>query len=150
GDTDEGDSKKEKDDVDQGFFHLMRETFVGTLGLPWNLVLCILLGLWLMLTRITLGHDGTMANWDHLVGALVITAAVCALAEVSRSARLLIIPFAAPLLITAFVYAPTVQSSIITLVTAIALIALSFPRGKISSRFGSFSWWIAFCVCEVV
>lgn len=139
GDTDEGNRKDEEDELDQGLFQLLRTTFVNTLGFPWNLALCILLGISLMFSRVILGHDGSMANWDHLVGALVITAAVCALAEVSRSARLLIVPFSAPLLITAFVYAPTVQSTIITLVSGIALIALSFPRGKISTKFGSYS-----------
>lgn len=138
GDTDEGDSKNEVDEFDQGLGQLMQETFVGALGLPWNLALCILLGLWLMFTRITLDHDGSMANWDHLVGALVITAAICALAEVSRSARFLIIPFAAPLLITAVLYAPNTQSMVITLISAVALIASSLPKGKISSRFGNF------------
>lgn len=138
GDTDVGDSKKEENDFDKNFSTIMRDTFAGSLSFPWNLAVCIAIGAWLMFTRLTLDHSGAMANWDHLIGALVITVAVCALADVSRALRLLIIPLATPLLITAFVYAPNTRSLAITLACALALIILSIPKGKTCSQFGTF------------
>ncbi len=60
------------------------DELIAIVNLLWNLVLCILLGLSLMLIRINLGHEGNTANWDHLIGSLVITVTVCATAEVAR------------------------------------------------------------------
>lgn len=60
------------------------DELITIVNLPWNFVLCILLGLSLMLIRINLGHEGNTANWDHLIGSLVITVVVCATAEVAR------------------------------------------------------------------
>ena len=42
-----------------------------------------------MFSRLVLGTEGLLANSDHLVGALVITVAVCAMAEVARPLRFL-------------------------------------------------------------
>jgi len=60
------------------------DELIAIVNLPWNLALSILLGQSLILTSITLGHEGNMANWDHLIGSLVITVTVCATAEVAR------------------------------------------------------------------
>src|SRR5690606_22565633 len=84
GDTDEGEARKRDDNFEQPPLAVLRAFFSGAINLPWNLALCILVGIWLMLTRITLGHEGSMANWDHLVGSLVITVSVCALAEMAQ------------------------------------------------------------------
>jgi hypothetical protein len=92
-----------------------------------------------MLTRISLGHEGNMANWDHLIGSLVITIAVCSMAEVARPARLLIIPLACALLITPFIYNVSTGSLIITLACALALIALSLPKGRSQNQFGTWN-----------
>lgn len=46
---------------------------VRGVNLPWNLVLAIVIGALLMLTRLVLGTSGAMANSDHLIGALTIT-----------------------------------------------------------------------------
>src|SRR5690606_29278158 len=99
GDTDEGEARKRDDNFEQPPLAVLRAFFSGAINLPWNLALCILVGIWLMLTRITLGHEGSMANWDHLVGSLVITVSVCALAEMARPARFLIIPLGGALLV---------------------------------------------------
>jgi hypothetical protein len=40
-----------------------------------------------MVSRLVFGTNGVMANSDHLVGALVITVAVCAMAEIARPLR---------------------------------------------------------------
>ena len=139
GDSDETGNEQPEDNFSQNPLIILRESFTGTVNLPWNLALCILLGLWLMLTRITLGHEGNMANWDHVIGSLVITVAVCATAEVTRPIRLLIILLASALLITPFVYGVSTGSLIITLICAIALILLSLPKGNTPNQFGSWN-----------
>jgi hypothetical protein len=82
---------------------IARDMVNGGVNLPWNLALCILVGIWLMFTRLTLGSEGAMANADHLIGALVITASAIACAEVVRSARFLNVVLGAALLVTPFV-----------------------------------------------
>lgn len=139
GDSDETGNDQPEDNFSQSPLKILRESFTGTVNLPWNLALCILLGLWLMLTRITLGHEGNMANWDHLIGSLVITVAVCALAEVARPCRLLIIPLASALLITPFIYNVGTSSLIITVSCAVALIIFSLPKGKTPNQFGTWN-----------
>ncbi|MDF3012082.1 MAG: polymerase subunit epsilon [Cellvibrio sp.] len=139
GDNDETGSEQPADNFSQHPLAILRESFTGTVNLPWNIALCIMLGLWLMLTRISLGHEGNMANWDHLIGSLVITVAVCAMAEVARPARLLIIPLACALLITPFIYHVSTGSLIITLACALALIILSLPKGRSLNQFGTWN-----------
>jgi uncharacterized membrane protein len=84
------------------------------LTLPWTLAASIVLGAFLMLTRVILGNEGEMANSDHVVGALVI--------NVAFGAWLVAAPFlltgAGPL------------GAIVSVVVGIALIGLSLPRGK--------------------
>lgn len=55
--------------------------------LPWTLSLSIAIGAFLMLTRLVFGTSGSMANSDHLIGALTITVAIIATAEVARPLR---------------------------------------------------------------
>ena len=47
----------------------------------------MMIGAFLMLTRPIFGTSGSMANSDHLVGALTITVAIIATAEVARAFR---------------------------------------------------------------
>lgn len=143
GDTDEGSNQKNKDNFEQSPLTILRESFTGTVNLPWNLAICIVLGIWLMCTRLSLGHEGNMANWDHLIGALVITLSVCATAEVARPIRLLIPPLACVLLVTPFIYDVSFWSLVITLLSAFALILLSFPKGDTSNQHGSWSTRVA-------
>jgi len=127
-------------DLDQSPYSIFGKIFIGgAIGLPWNLVVCLAIGLWLLFTRVTLGHEGNMANWDHLVGALIITVSVCALAEVARPVRFLNIPLALALAITPFVYGVGVVSIVISLAFALALIVLSLPKGKIRYQFGAWN-----------
>jgi nucleoside-diphosphate-sugar epimerase/uncharacterized membrane protein len=139
GDTDEGESSAPEDDFRQGPVGILKSSFTDGVGLPWNLALCILIGGWLMLTRVTLGHDGAMANWDHLVGALVITVTVISMAEVARPLRLLVVPLALPLFFTPFVYEAEGISILASLGSGMALIALCLRRGPIRGRYGAWN-----------
>ncbi|AKC88394.1 vitamin K epoxide reductase family protein [Pseudoxanthomonas suwonensis] len=141
GDTDEdaGAPDRGRDEFERGPVQVLRDTVGGNVNAPWTLLACIAIGLWLMLTRLSVGAEGAMANADHLIGSLVITVAVIALAEVARPVRLLNIGFGVALLIVPFVYdapAPSLWSS---LVCGAALIVLSLPRGPIRQRYGDWN-----------
>ncbi len=104
------------------------------LTLPWTLAASIALGVFLMLTRVILGNEGAMANSDHVVGALVITVAIIATAEVARALRFVNVAFgawlvAAPFLLTGVGH----LGAIVSVVVGIALVGLSLPRGKRSA-----------------
>ena len=99
--------------------------------LPWTLAVSTVIGAFLMLTRLVFGTEGAMANSDHLVGALVITIAIIATAEVARILRFINVALgvwlvAAPFLLEGANGSATAASVVIGL----ALMALSLPRGK--------------------
>jgi hypothetical protein len=99
----------------------------------------MVIGAWLMCTRITLGSDGGMANADHLIGSLVLTVTVSALAEVARPLRFLNMALGTALLITPFTYGADWLATVASLSCGIALIALSVRRGPIRNRYGAWS-----------
>jgi uncharacterized membrane protein len=111
---------------------------------PWNLLLCTALGIWLMAAPAMLGARGAAANSDHLAGALVVTWAVIAYGEVVRPARLLNIPvglwiLAAPWLLTGH----TAWSHWNNVIVGVAVIVLSIRRGRITERFGGWNAFLA-------
>lgn len=98
---------------------------------PWTLLACVGIGAFLMLTRPLLGSSGGIANYHHVIGALVITVAVIAMAEVARPLRFLILPLAAWLLAAPMKYgtAGLLESGLsIALALALAFLALPFGR----------------------
>ncbi len=138
GDSDLGDPKPITDDFEQGPGPILKN-IGGGVNVPWNLAACIAIGIWLMCTRLTLGNEAALANWEHFIGALVITVAVSALAEVARPVRFLIIPLGAVLFITPFVYDASAVSTVASLMSAALLIALSFPKGKVTGQYGDWN-----------
>ena len=138
GDSDEMTrAKNETHPFEQSPRIVIREMLSGGITLPWNLMLCLLIGIWLMFTRITLDAVGSMANADHLIGSLVITVTITALAETVRVVRFLNLFFALALLITPFLYSTTALATIASIVCGSLLFILSIPRGKICSSYGA-------------
>jgi hypothetical protein len=86
-----------------------------------------------------LGSEGGMANADHLIGALVLTVTVSALAEVARPLRFLNMALGAALLVTPFAYGAGWPATVASLMCGVALIALSIRRGRIENRYGAWS-----------
>lgn len=148
GDTDDmpkdkkSDKAKDEDDFEQSPMTIIKEMLTGGITIPWNLTLCILIGLWLMFTRITLSTTGGMANADHLIGSLIITVTVTALAESVRPVRLINLIFAIALCITPFLYGAGVQNTILSIITGILLFILTIPKGSIRSTYGSWDKYI--------
>jgi nucleoside-diphosphate-sugar epimerase/uncharacterized membrane protein len=126
---------REDKNVDLGSLRSTIDAMLQGVTLPRPLVASTVLGIWLMLTRLIFGTLPPMANSDHLVGALVITTAVIATAEVARPVRFVNVLFGAWLIIAAWFLdgaSPIAQWS--NVAVGVALIALSLPRGTRSQH----------------
>lgn len=142
GDTDEGKGETVAEDFAQKPAKIFKEMLGGGVTLPWNLALCIPIGVWLMFTRVTLDAGTSMANADHLIGSLVLTVAITALAESGRAIRFFILPLGTALLVTPFFYDTSTLSFISSILCGLLLIAFSLPRGTIHNRYGKWDRFI--------
>jgi hypothetical protein len=130
------------DEFDRRPSAVVKDMLGGGVGLPWNLVLSALIGSWLLFTRLTLGTTGTMANADHVIGFLVLTTLSIAAAEATRAVRYLNVLFGAALLVTPWLCDAGTGAMINSIVCGVFLIALSFRRGPIRQRYGTWQPWI--------
>jgi uncharacterized membrane protein len=98
--------------------------------LPWPLLVTTLLGVWLMFTRLAFGTEPPMTHSDHLIGSLVATVSIIAMAEVARPLRFLNVPaglwlIGAPWLLEGGSMAANIAGALVGL----AIVVLSLPRG---------------------
>ena len=120
-----------------------QEIFMRWLASNWHLLLASVLGAWLMSAPDVLGSAGTAAGSDRLTGALVVTFALIATAEVGRALRFLNALFAIWLMLSPFVLDGfTTASQWNAVVVGAALIVLSLPRGQIRGRYGNWQRFI--------
>lgn len=118
-------------------------TMVLGLAMPWNLLLSVGLGVWLMLAPSLLGSSGAASHSDHFIGAMIVTTAVIALADVGRVLRFANLLFGAWVIVSPWLLRGTIASAIWNDVVVGALvILLSFPRGRVGERYGSFARFI--------
>jgi hypothetical protein len=118
-------------------------TALGVSHLTPTLALCAAAGVWLMLTPAVLGVTGAAADSAYVVGPLVISVSVVALADVARSVRWLNLPLALWLAASPWLLEGAGEASRWNSVAAALLLAvLSIPRGRIGDRFGSFTKYI--------
>lgn len=111
---------------------------------PGTLLLSIALGIWFMLTRLVFGNAGDLADSDHLVGALVVTFSIIALAEVGRAVRFINLPFGAWLVAAPWLL-DGAGSSFATwnsVVGGALLIALALPRGRIRDSYAGWDRYV--------
>lgn len=113
--------------------------------LPWSLIATCVVGVVLMLSPLLFGAEGAMANSDHLVGALMITIAGVATAEIARSLRFFNVLLGLWLVLAPWVLANVTPGQGWYAIVAGALaISLSLPRGRRSDHhYGS---WDRFLV----
>jgi hypothetical protein len=143
GDTASGSGKTPPTDFRQPAGTLIRDAFGGGVNLPWTLVASILLGVTLMCTRLIFGTEGPQADSDHLIGAMVVTVSVASLAEMARPLRFLNALFGFALIGAPWMFdggSPIADA--LGVLTGIALIALSIPRGKVAHRYGTWNRFI--------
>ena len=95
-----------------------------------------------MSTRLTLGTEGSTANADHVVGALVLTVVVTATAESGRMARYALVPLGLALFTTPFLLGAPLVSVVSSLLCGALLIGLSLRKGHIRASFGKWDKFI--------
>ncbi|MBA2238868.1 MAG: NAD-dependent epimerase/dehydratase family protein [Lysobacter sp.] len=111
---------------------------------PWTLVGSALLGTLLMFTRLLFDTRPPMADSDHLVGALIVTVAVIAMAEVTRALRFVNVALGAWLVVAPWLLdgAGTIASWV-SVAVGIAVVGLSLPRGRRSqAHYGSWDRFV--------
>ena len=143
GDAMEGGSEDNAKEFRGTLPDMIRETVAGT-TLPWTLVASSLIGVWLMLTRLTFDTAGAMANSDHLVGALIVTTSIIAMAEVGRALRLINILFgiwliAAPWFLSGHHSDLALLNSIFI---GLLIIVLALPKGRIRNSYAGWDRYI--------
>jgi nucleoside-diphosphate-sugar epimerase/uncharacterized membrane protein len=140
GDTDEGEHKPGDDDSFQAPpGTIVRKVLYGGISLAPGLLLCIAVGILLMTTRLLLGAAGAMADAHHLLGALIVTVSVTALAEVARILRFVNVLLATALYVTAFVLPADLLTMVATLAAATIVLVASLPRGPVYNTYGRWS-----------
>ena len=106
---------------------------------PWNLFLIIAIGIWTMTSPAVLGYSGTLGDSSHIVGALVVTFGVISMSEVARPARFINVLFGGWLIAAPFIFSSQGDNAMWNgIICGAALILLSFPKGKIEDKRGSF------------
>lgn len=137
GDTDDGKREAHVDGLDRDGDAVFRDMWAGGVNLPWNLALAAIFAATLPFTRLTFGAQGAMADADHLIGLLALTIISLAAAEVARPIRYGLIPLGAALMITPFLFDAGTGHTAASIVIGVLLIALSFRRGAVKERYGS-------------
>lgn len=120
------------------------KAMVWGVALPWNLLVSVALGLWLMLSSAVFGIEGTAAaHSNHIVGALVVTVAMISLADVGRAARFINVLLGAWFIVTPWLLnGGTTAVTLNDVVVGVALILLSLPRGPVGERYGAWNRYI--------
>ncbi len=143
GDTDEAGEERPREDFERGPRAIVTDMLTGGMTWPWTLLASIAVGALLMLSPLALGwNQSGLAATNHVVGALVITVSVAALAPVVRLARFLNLLMGLVLLFAPFMVETTAAGLVLSLLCGLALIALSIPRGSVHSSFGSWDRFI--------
>lgn len=107
---------------------------------PWTLAIQIAIGIWLMARPDIITSGVYSADCDHLLGAIAVTAAAVATAEVTRTARFINVIAGVGLLFAAFLFAGSVASVFWSdFICGIILIITSLPRGDIIERYAGWN-----------
>lgn len=116
------------------------KALVWGVALPWNLLASVAIGIWLMFGPFVFGTTGKAADSEHLFGALIVTAAIIALADVGRATRFINVLFGAWVVAAPWILGGATSGSRWNDLVAGALVMLlSFRRGPIGERYGSWA-----------
>jgi hypothetical protein len=112
-------------------------------NVPLTLIVSAAIGVWLMASPAVLGVTGSLADSQHLAGALVVTWAVIAFGEVARPVRLLNIPMGVWIAVAPWLLSGgTAVSWWADPLAGLLLVALSIRRGHIEERFGTWNRYL--------
>ena len=116
---------------------------LGGANVPWTLLASALIGTWLLAAPSVLGTTGTAADVESVLGALAVTVAFIAFAEVGRAARFINVLLGLGIVLTPWLLAGSSPVTRVNdLVAGVLLIALSVPRGAIRNRYGGWDPFI--------
>jgi len=116
-----------------------RQMFWGVTA-PWNLLVTAVLGAWLMFAPAVFQTQGQAAHSDYILGALVVTVAIIAFAEVTRAVRFINIALALGIIVLPWLLGGgTLAGGINDLVIGLFIIVLSIPPGKIRNTYESWN-----------
>lgn len=116
---------------------------VQGISFPWHILVQAMIGAWLMARPDILPFDTKSANCDHIMGAMIVTVAAIALAEVTRTIRFLNLIAGAILMLLAFVFAKGSTAVMMSdLASGVLLILVSIPKGAIVERYASWDRYI--------
>lgn len=119
------------------------KAMVWGVALPWNLLASVAVGLWLMTSPAVFGTVDRAADSDNVVGALIVTVAIIALADVGRAVRFANIALGAWIVAAPWLLSGGTTSAAWNDVAAGAvLILLSLPRGPVKERYGTWQRFI--------
>ena len=121
----------------------IKESFGELIQRPWNLYLILVLGFWVAIAPAVLGYSGTIANSNHVAGALIITFTVIAMSEVGRPIRYILILFGLWLIAAPWIFSTDHEMAKWSgVIAGVVLILLSLRRGKVQDKRGSFDKYI--------
>jgi hypothetical protein len=113
------------------------------ISLPWLIILQTIIGVWLMARPNVLPFNIESADCDHWLGAIIVTVAAIASAEVTRTVRFVNIIAGVVLLILVLIYSSGSTAILISgIVSAVLLIIASIPKGVIIERYASWNRFI--------
>jgi ABC-type polysaccharide/polyol phosphate export permease len=116
---------------------------VWGVALPWHLLVTAGVGVWLMFTPSALGSVDSAAHSDHLVGALIVTTAVIALADVGRALRFVNVLLGAWVIAAPWLLGGATSGSRWSgAIAGTLVILLSLPRGPVGERYGTWARFI--------
>jgi uncharacterized membrane protein len=109
-------------------------------NVPWNLLVCAALGAWLMVAPAVFQTEDQAAHIDHILGALIVTVAIVALAEVTRAARFIILVLALGIIVLPWLLVGgTLAASLNDLIIGALVMVLSIPPGKIMNTYDNWN-----------
>jgi hypothetical protein len=135
------------DDTSKGLLgtprEMIREADRG-LSFPMTLLVSSVIGAWFMLTRLTFGNSGAMADSDHLVGSLLVVFSIMAFAEVARPVRFINVLFGAWLILAPWLLegAGSPLAAWNGVIGGLLLILLALPRGPIKDSYAGWDRYI--------
>lgn len=106
--------------------------------LPWNLLVSIAIGIWLMASPSVLRIHGGLATSNYIIGPMIAAFSVISLAEAFRGIRFVNILFGIGLIMAPWLASESnlflIASSVLS---GLIVIFLALRRGKVSERFGA-------------
>lgn len=125
---------------------LIQTTFKGMyrdlLNIPWNLILAMGIGMWIMAAPAVLGYNGMMADSDHLTGAIIVSFAIISMSVVVRYLRLVLILFGLWLFVAPWIFSAPNLAVWNSIIVGLILILISLPKGKIVGSRGNYDKYI--------